>query len=187
MLEIIIVLAIASLLLAKRKPVRRRRFNLREVRIAGSTAPGALASLDVISSAMTAVATDTYRLITIKMSYAWNDTAAAIDDGAQFGVSHSDYTDAEVEECLEASTAIDLGDKVAQERANRLVRQIGLFGGAATAAAGQQFNDGRPVKTKLNWKMGIGDQLNLWVRNSSGTVWSAGSALVFNGSIWIQQ
>ncbi len=109
------------------------------------------------------------------------------DDGLQFGFAHSDYTAAEIEECLENTASMDLGDKIAREQADRWVRVIGAFNGLATAAGGGvQFNDGKPVKINLNWLMAAGDTLNMWMRNSSGTVYLTGSSIATQGSLWVK-
>ncbi len=159
------------------------------VRITGSVAVGALASGDVISGAFTTASVESYRLKSINLSYSWTEIQALIDDGFEFGVAHSDYTAAEIEECLEATEAIDLGDKIAQEKTNRLVRTIGRInsGNLVTAGSGSsQFNDGRLRKTKLNWLMTTGKTLNIWVRNSSGVIWTTGSFVQAIGQMYIQ-
>lgn len=170
-----------------KKYPRKRKFNLRKVRVEAGLAIGALAASDVVSSALTAVSANRYRVTSIKASYTITDLAAVIDDAFQFGIAHSDYTAAEIEECIEATAAIDIGDKIAQERANRLVREIGTIGSAGldSALGGVTYNEGRPVKTKLNWLIGIGDTLVLYVRNGSGTVYSTGSTLKAKGELWV--
>lgn len=165
---------------------RRRSFNLRRVRVAGGTAAGALAAGDVTAAALTSAATDPYRLMSIKASYQILDLGAIPDDGYEFGLAHSDYTAAEIEECLESQGSIDLGNKVAQEQANRLVRTIGIISPQPVVSAGAYFNDGKPVATKLNWKMSSGDTLNLWVRNASQTVWTTGSIVAGIGNLWVK-
>ncbi len=166
---------------------RRRKFNLRLVRINAASTVGALASLDVISNPVTAASANQYRLVSVDASYAVTDLGAAIDDGFEFGLAHSDYSAAEVEECLEATTAIDLGDKVAQEQANRLVRPIGVISSSGgITASGLSFNDGRRIRTKLNWLIGIGDTLNLWIRNGSGVVYTTGASLLIAGNLWLK-
>ncbi len=180
-----IMLALCVLLAAHRR--KRRRYNLRKVRIAASSDVGALAALDVASNVIINAASDTYRLISIIASYAWSGKAL-VDDACSFGLAHSDYTAAEIEECLEAVTAIDLGDKVAQERANRLVREIGTFGSGPAVAGdgGMMFNDGRRVKTRLNWLMSIGDQIQLWMRNGSGVIYTTGSSITIDGEFYLK-
>jgi len=172
---------------AKRKG--RRRFNLRKVRIASGIAVGALAAGDVIASAGTNAVADKLRIISVDCAYGVSDLAAQVDDSFQFGWAHSDYTAAEIEECLEAGGAIDLGDKIAQERGNRLVREVGMIsssGLTASGGGGFPFNDGRRVKTRLNWLLSAGDTLNLWVRNASGVIYTTGSSLQANGDIWVK-
>ncbi len=172
--------------MAKNHGRRRRRFNLRKVRVAQGFGVGALAALDVVSGAITDAATDPYRLVTADLAYKLVDLGAAIDDGQEFGLAHSDYTAAEIEECLEAQTSIDLGNKLAQEQANRLVRTVGVLTGDAIASGGKFFMDGQPVKVKLNWRMSSGDTLNLWIRNASSIIWSSGAAMTALGNLWIK-
>ncbi len=165
-----------------------RRYNLRKVRMAANVTIGALATLAVVKGGITAAASGTYRLMSIKCAYSISNLGAVVDDGFQFGVAHSDYSAAEIEECLEATASIDLGDKVAQEQANRLVRTIGTIspGGGVAAASGIPFADGRTVKTKLNWKMSIGDTLVGWVRNGSAVVYTTGATLTVQGDLWLK-
>ncbi len=170
--------------MAKRRA--RRKFNLRKVRILAKLDLGALAAADVISGAFSGVASDTYRVTSIDVSWNWTDIADVNDDYIQFGVAHSDYTAAEIEEALEGTGGIDLGDKIGQERANRLVREIGVFGGPRQLAGSAEFNDGRPMKTKLNWKISIGDTLVLWARNASGVLLVTGSAVGATGVMWVK-
>ncbi len=86
-----------------------------------------------------------------------------------FGVAHSDYSDAEIEEVLENAASWDQGSKVEQEIAKRLVRQIGVFSGDKVAGEVDDItvNDGKPIKTKLNWRLNIGDTLKMWAYNIS--------------------
>lgn len=159
----------------------------RSVRIASSVTLGAVGSGAVVKGSVTTASTDPYRLKSINAAYSWTDIQAAIDDGLEFGFAHSDYTAAEIEECLEAQGAIDKGDKIAQEQSNRLVRSVGRMTAQSTTvgAGSAPFNDGRKLKTKLNWLLSTGDTLDMWVRNSSGVVWTTGSFLQAIGAIWI--
>ncbi len=170
------------------KSKARRRFNLRGVRVNSSLAIGALAASDVISGTVTNVAADKLRFISLHASWGIANLGALIDDAFTFGVAHSDYSAAEIEECLESGASIDLGDKVAQEQANRLVREIGQIDGMGGTGAqgGLSFNDGKPVRTKLNWLMSAGDALQIWVRNNSGVVYTTGALLTISGRLWVR-
>ncbi len=173
--------------MARHRGKRARPFNLRKVRINVSTSVGAVAAADLISGPLTAVSTNPYRVISASLAYSMTDIAAFIDDGQTIGLNHGDYTNAEIEECLEAQGAIDIANLVEQEQANRLVRDIGVMAhGGTSTDGGTSLNEGRPVKTKLNWRIGIGDTLTVWIRNGSDTVWTTGSNLLVTGHIWIK-
>ncbi len=174
--------------MANRKPYRRsrRKFNLRRVRVATSITIGALAAKDVTSTALTGAAGNSMRVISVDFIYGLSDLGATSDDGQEFGLAHSDYTSAEIEEALEIAGSIDPGDKIAQEKANRLVRTIGNFVGAPGTGAGLNFNDGKPHKTRLNWLLTPGDTLQLWIRNSSGSVYTTGATVDVMGSMWMK-
>ncbi len=81
------------------------------------------------------------------------------------GIAHGDYTDAEIEEFLEATGSWDEGDKIEQERSKRKIRRIGVFSTPALATQGVTLNEGRPLKSKLNWILNDGEGLRLWVYN----------------------
>ncbi len=82
------------------------------------------------------------------------------------GISHSDYTAAEVEAVLEAVASWDEGDKLAQEVSNRLVRRMGTLGEGINAASEVSvLNEGVALKFKLNWILNDGDTLDLWAYN----------------------
>ncbi len=89
-----------------------------------------------------------------------------------FGVAHSDYTDAEIEEVIENAGSWDRGNKIAREMARRQVRVIGVFEGLGETVQDVNFNDGRPIKTKLNWVLQTGDTLKMWAYNDSATALS---------------
>ncbi len=169
--------------MAKRKP--KRRFNLRKVRVAANVTIGALAAFGVVKGTIIPASTNPYRIVSSKLSYQIVDLGAGIDDGQEIGVAHGDYSATEIEECIEAAASIDIGDKVVQEAANRLVRTIGFANGPAIADGSLTVNEGRPVKTKLNWKVGIGDTFDAWIRNGSDTVYTTGATLAVVGEVWV--
>ncbi len=88
-----------------------------------------------------------------------------------FGVAHSDYSDAQIEEVIENTGSWDEGSKSAEEISRRLVRQIGTFVSRKTPSepGDEEFNDGKPMKTKLNWVLSSGDTLRMWAYNVSAS------------------
>ncbi len=92
-------------------------------------------------------------------------TPAAADGPIMIGVAHGDYSDSEIEAVIESTGSWNEGDKVSQEISKRLVRTIGIFDTPADALAAVTLNDGKPIKTKLNWILTVGDALRLWAYN----------------------
>lgn len=88
------------------------------------------------------------------------------------GIAHSDYTDVEIQEVLDATNSWTKSDKVAQEVAKRLVRIIGVFQGDGATVADYSLNDGKPIKTKLNWMLETGQTLKMWTQNRSDSALS---------------
>lgn len=171
----------------KKSPNRRRRaFNLRKVRVATNVTIGALAAFGLVKGTMIPASANPYRIVSAKLAYQVVDIGAEIDDGHEIGLAHGDYTATEIEECVEATGSIDIGDKLLQEQADRLVRSIGFaIQIGANIDASAAVNEGRPIKTKLNWKVGIGDTVDAWIRNGSDTVWTTGSTLAIIGEVWV--
>ncbi len=81
------------------------------------------------------------------------------------GVAHSDYSTAEIEEWLENTAGWNEGDMIGQEIQKRKIRQIGAFDVADDAVDGFSLNDGKAIKTKLNWMLLQGQTLRSWAYN----------------------
>ncbi len=96
------------------------------------------------------------------------------------GVAHGDYSATEIKECLEALASWDPVDRVAGEQADRLVRQIGQFDGESTD---EVLNDGKPIKTKLNWTLEEGATFQLFIYNRSGATLTTGAQMSTNGHL----
>ncbi len=82
------------------------------------------------------------------------------------GIAHGDYTDAEIEAYIEASGSWDEGDLVQQEIMKRKIRRVGLFEQPQNATQAVVLNDGRMIKTKLNWILLQGQTLRVWAYNT---------------------
>ncbi len=100
-----------------------------------------------------------------------NFTDAAADGPIVVGVAHSDYTDPEIEAWIENTGSWNEGDKTAQEVGNRQIRQIGVFSSSAarTATGTAVLNDGKAIKTKLNWILLQGQTLSMWAYNAGSS------------------
>ncbi len=129
---------------------------------------GTLAADTLISDTFDETPTEESVISSIVATWSLNGLVAG-QGPILFGVAHSDYSDAEIEAVLENAGSWDQGDKVNQEIARRLVRIIGtMVGKQGTGTNDVQWNEGRPVKTKLNWKIQTGQTLKMWAYNISG-------------------
>ncbi len=158
---------------------------MKVVRFNSSLTIGALAALDVVSGSVLATSDSKYRLLSMRFTPVWQNIVGSADGGMMFGIAHGDYTAAEIEECIEATTSISPGDKIANEKANRMVRILGTIVNDGGGVPGQDssFNQGRMTKVKLNWPIQIGKTVTQWVYNNSGTVWATGSFLSIQGTV----
>ncbi len=131
---------------------------------------GTLAGNTLVGANFAETMTESGRIASVDLTWGLSDFTPAADVGPfVVGVAHSDYDDAEIEEAIEISTGWDRGDKIAREKASRLVRQVGIFRSPAGGASGVQnmvLNDGRNIKTRLNWGLTTGDTLKFWLFNS---------------------
>ncbi len=181
MLEILVVMAFAVIvIMAKKRGTLRRRFNLRRVRVNPEMPLLTPASDIVVKQAISAVAVSTYRAISHKAT--WNLMNLTSGEGpVTVGLAHSDYTVTEIKECLEAQAGIDPGNKVEQERANRLVRSVGQFGSVQA-----MLNDGKPITTKLNWLIAIGRTVDMFAYNEDTGTLTTGAVLNVTGDLWVK-
>ncbi len=82
------------------------------------------------------------------------------------GISHGDYSDAEIQAYLDATQSWNSGDLIAQEINKRRIRRVGILISSDGGATNEQsLNDGKPIKTKLNWTLNEGQGLRLWAFN----------------------
>ncbi len=178
MLEIILV-AIVTLFLA-RHPKRRRRYNLRPVRVQPSPLQlGTLGANTVIKDLIVGTTDIAYRMISITATWSLLDLPAS-DGPITVGYAHDDYTVAEIAECLLAGD-IAQDDKIAQERGNRLVRVVGTF----MPGAVEPLNDGKPIKTRLNWLVSTGNSIAFFAFNDSGSALATGAVVFVLGTAYI--
>ncbi len=181
MIEILILLAVSTLLMAKKQPARRRQFQLRRVRVTAEQPLATLGSDTALATAMVVVAISSYRAMSLVATWALVNFTAG-EGPITVGLAYGDYTVAEIKEAFEASGSVDFGDKIAQERANRQIRVVGTLGGQANS----ELNDGKPIKTKLNWLIPVGETINIYAFNESTGALTTGSRMTVTGNLWVK-
>jgi len=97
------------------------------------------------------------------------------------GYAHSDYSVTEIKEAIESALSISVGDKVAQEKANRLIRIVGEI-----SSEDPILNEGRPIKTKLNWFIPIGKFVNMFAYNNNSSPLTTGAIQNASGNLWVK-
>lgn len=171
----VLVIMLASMAKHRRRRYRRYQGAKLDLQLQLATlGPSVLLSLIVPNTV-----NDTTWVSSVKAVYGVSNVTAVAQTGPiLMGWAHSDYTDAEIEEWVEAANSWDTGDKINQERSRRKVRQIGLLHGGVGVAPPTVLNDGMPVTTKLGWYLESGDTLKFWVYNSGTVAYATTSPLV---------
>ncbi len=128
---------------------------------------GTLAAATLVSALFDSVVDDRTLVSSIVATWSMTNFTPIAEVGPiVVGVAHSDYSDAEIEAWLEATGSWNEGDKVAQEVTKRLIRKIGVFAESESALIGETLNEGKAIRTRLNWMLAEGQTLRLWAYNS---------------------
>ncbi len=146
-------------------------------RIVDSVSAGALAQNALISESLGVALEEEGRVSSIRGI--WTIRGGTNTEGPiVFGVAHSDYTSAEIEECLESQNS-GPNSMIENEQAKRYVREIGVI---LDVVGDPSFNDGKPIKTKLNWPVEEGaTPVKGWILNIGTGQMTTGAILLFVG------
>ncbi len=101
------------------------------------------------------------------------------------GLSHGDYTDAEIEAFIENAGSWNEGDLVSREVGARKIRIVGAFPSPVDTLGDVVLNDGKPIKTTLKFVLNQGESLKLWAYNQSGAALTTGAVVIINGHAWV--
>lgn len=145
---------------------RKSRGNFQVGQLLAGLSLGTLANADLISGdafSGDVVDDDTY-LISAKLNWSIDDLTEG-QGPILVGLAHGDYTDAEIEEWLEASNSIGSGNKIEKERSARKCRRTGSFTGLPV----EVLNDGKAISTPLKFMLSTGQNLKFWAYNNSGS------------------
>ena len=168
MLEATLLIMVAAAAMAKARPKRRRRMG-RYIRgnVDENLALGTLAAGSLISAIFDETVNGRTFISSLVASWSLSNMTPGDNDGPiVVGVAHSDYNDAEIEAFIENTGSWNEGDMVqSREVGKRLIRKIGQFPVPASSTVGVVLNDGKPIKTKLNWILNQGQTLRYWAYN----------------------
>ncbi len=179
MIELILLMLLFVPVMA-RKP--KRRFTLRAVRSTNSINLLTLNSLVALAGAVYGNADGAYRIMSF--SGTWSLRNHTVGEGPlQVGYAHGSYSATQIKEFIESGASISIGNKLADEQAGRLIRLVGTFSGDN---AEETLNDGKPIKTRLNWAIPIGTNFNKFIYNDSGANLTTGSVVDLTGTGWVK-
>ncbi len=168
MLEILVVMAVLAILMAKARG-RRRRSMGKYIRgnVDNDFSLGTLAASTGIVSQN--VSTVNERTLVSSLVATWTMSGFTVGDNIgpiEVGVAHGDYSLAEIEAVLELTTGWNEGNLTSQELSKRKIRRIGVFEAPAGGGLGAVvLNEGKSIKTKLNWILLQGQTLQYWAYN----------------------
>ncbi len=167
----------------------RRRGGFVAIPIAGSVALGTLGDNAVITVGSSGSYGEDLFIISVDLSASIRGLTAGEGDPMTLTISHSDYSDAEVQEALDV-TLVDPDDKIEQERARRLVRKVGVFqqegqmDDTFTALRALGRNGNPVMRQKCRFSIGDGFTLDIGVWNRSGGALQTGAQLEFDGTVY---
>ncbi len=144
---------------------------------------GALATKTAVVASFDEVVDSRTRLSSIVAKWALEGLTAG-EGPIEVGVAHGDYTLAEIEEYLENTGSWNESDLISsREIAKRLIRSVGILSHREDV-----LNEGRVVKTKLNWLLNEGVTLDLWAYNISTGILTTGGVVhcVGHANLWPQ-
>lgn len=161
--------------MAKRRPQRRRAKSTKFTVLNNdpTNTLGALADATVKIQESTLTLNQDFHCVSMEiLASATNHTAT--EGPYMLGIAEATLTVTEIKEAIEAQPLSEF-DIPAIEHAKRKVRLLGSFDGLATE---EHFNDGDPIRAKLNWRVPSGKDLPLvFVVNRSSAPLTTGTLI----------
>ncbi len=152
--------------MAKNRRPRRKMGKYIKGQVDEEMAIGTLAAKDVIATGFDQAVEE--RTLISSMVATWslkNVTPSPTAGPLLVGIAHSDYSAPEIEAWLESVGSWSEGDLVNQEITNRKIRRVGIFPNTGSVNDASVLNDGKPIKTKMNWILTTGQNLQTWAYN----------------------
>ncbi len=180
MLEILVIV-IAMLVMARKGKPRRRRSMGRYIRgnIDEFNGLSTLGAKTIATVQFDEVVNERTLVSSIVATYSMTAFTKSTGDGPiMVGIAHGDYTATEIEEYLESVDSWDEGNLQEREVRGRKIRKIGIFLNPADEASVAVLNDGKPIKTRLNWILNQAQTLQLWAYNMGTSALATTSPIV---------
>ncbi len=113
---------------------------------------------------------------------------ASTDGPIMVGLAKGDYSSAEIEEFVEQTTSWNRGDEISQEVGRRKVKIVGVLRSTSASEVQSVLNDGKPIKTKLNWTMLDGTFIKMWAYNMGDSALTGNAQIHLGGhaNLWPQ-
>ncbi len=177
MLEILVVMAVIAILMAKKRGKKFRAYIKGPIQ--NRFTLGTLAPVTLLGDNIDDSVTERAWLSSILCTWSMDEFTTGAGDGPILvGIAHSDYSDAEIEAWVEQTTGWDVGDLVSREISGRKIRRVGIFGSTGQALSGTVLNDGKPIRTKCGWMLNTGQSIRIWAYNQGSSALATTSPAV---------
>ncbi len=117
---------------------------------------------------------DTTWCSSVELTWELSGTTAVTGAGPiAVGISHGDYTLAEIEEWIENASSWKAADLRQQEVGRRKIRRVGVFSeDGADSTTSYVLNDGKPIRTKCGWYLSEDQTIALWYYNQGSLAYA---------------
>ncbi len=167
------------------KHSRKTSWQTIEVERATDFGVAGIGASDLAKDVLTAdTADDNFIATSIELAYSMDIEQAAEPNNVgpiHIGLAKSDYSDAEIEAWVENASGFTRANLIQQEISKRHIKHVATFTLPQLAAAEQvsvEVNDGKPIKTRLNWRILEGTTISVWIYNAGTSAIPASSGQV---------
>ncbi len=172
---------------------RRRAGKLITATVNKTLALSTLGAGTLLSAEMIANGVEKVFVISADLLFSLKDATQA-DGPITVGISHGDFSDAEVEAWYESALGLTLVDKVAQEvqSRGRFIKTVGQLnaGQAGTASSGTEtasLNGGIPIRVPIKMVLRALQEIRFWAYNEDAAALQTGSIVNVSGKLYARE